>query len=174
MSDNKISVSNYLENVELLEIDYTPYDVKVDIVDVILSQVIIDDEMEKIDSALLKRISTQIFIESITNIDMSIKSDNGLDGYDELCLLNELDDLLNLIFDEYSRFENILELKVADFYRYKNSTSSTLLSLKNKLSKFVKEKSDEINNLIENIDTQALSNKLKVLIDENIKKYRGK
>lgn len=174
MSDNKISVSNYLENVELLEVDYTPYDVKVNIVDVILSQVIIDDEIEKIDSALLKRISTQIFIESITNIDMSIKSDNGLDGYDELCLFDELDTLIELVYDEYRRFENILELKVNDFYRYKNSTSSTLLSLKNKLSKFVKEKSDEINNLIENIDTQALSNKLKVLIDENIKKYRGK
>jgi hypothetical protein len=174
MNENKISVSEFLETPELLEVGYTPYDKKVDIVDVILSQVIVNDEVEKIDSALLKRIKTQIFIESITNIDMSIESDDGLNGYDELCLLDELDMLIELIYDEYSRFEEILELKLQDFYRYKTSTSATMLSLKNNFLKFAKEKYDEISNMIDNIDTHALSDKLKVFINDNIEKYRGK
>ena len=66
MNENKISVSKYLENKDLLKINYIPYDVKLNIVDVVLSQVIIDDEIQKIDSALLKRVSTEVFIESIT------------------------------------------------------------------------------------------------------------
>jgi hypothetical protein len=97
MNENKISVSEYLKDNGLLEINYIPYDVKLDIVDVVLSQVISDDVMPKVDGALLKRVSTEVFIETITNIDMSIKSEVDLGGYDELCLNNELDFLIELI-----------------------------------------------------------------------------
>lgn len=171
---NKISVSEYLNNKELLEVNYTPYDVKEKIVDVVLSQVITNDEMQKINSALLDRVSTQIFIEAITNIDMSVKSENGLDGYDELCMNNKLDELVYVIGVELSRFRDILDLKVEDFYRYSNSTSATLLSLKNLFVNFINKKSIEINELINDIDTHAISDKLKVLIEENLHKYRGK
>lgn len=174
MNENRISVAEYLENDELLEINYTPYDVKINIVDVILSQVVTEGDMRKIDSAFLHRISTQVFIESITNIDMSIKSEHDLNGYDLLCLNNELDALIDIISDEFERFEDILRLKVDDFYKYNTSTSATLLSLKNTVSKFINKKSDEINELIENLDTVSISDKLKNIINENLKKYKGK
>ena len=145
MSENKISVSEYLNNKELLEINYTPYDIKNNIVDAILSQVIVKDGLHKINSVLLNRVSIHIFIESITNIDMSIKSDKNLDGYDELCFNNELEELLEIINDEYSRFKYILKLKIDDLNRYSNSTSATLVSLKRSVVEFIKQKSDEIN-----------------------------
>lgn len=174
MSENKISVSEYLDNRELLEINYTPYDIKENIVDVILSQVIVKkDELQKINSVLLNRVSTHIFIESITNIDMSVKSENNLDGYDELCFNNELEELLEIIDDEYSRFEYILKLKIDDLNRYSNSTSATILSLKKSIVNFIKQKSDEVNQFITSIDTQAISNNLKVLINDNLKRYKG-
>jgi hypothetical protein len=173
MSENKISVSEYLNNKELLEINYTPYDIKNNIVDAILSQVTVKDGLHKINSVLLNRVSTHIFIESITNIDMSIKSDKNLDGYDELCFNNELEELLEIINDEYSRFKYILKLKIDDLNRYSNSTSATLVSLKKSVVEFIKQKSDEINQFITNIDTQAISDNLKVLINDNLKKYKG-
>jgi hypothetical protein len=173
MSENKISVREYLDNKELLEINYTPHDIKNNIVDVMLSQVVVRDGLQKINSVLLNRISTQIFIESITNIDMSVKSDKNLDGYDELCFNNELEELLEIISNEYSRFEYILKLKIDDLNRYNNSTSATILSLKKSVVDFVKKKSDEINQFINNIDTQTISNNLKVLINDNLKKYKG-
>lgn len=173
MSENKISVSEYLNNKELLEINYTPYDIKNNIVDAILSQVIVKDGLHKINSVLLNRVSIHIFIESITNIDMSIKSDKNLDGYDELCFNNELEELLEIINDEYSRFKYILKLKIDDLNRYSNSTSATLVSLKRSVVEFIKQKSDEINQFITNIDTQVISDNLKVLINDNLKKYKG-
>lgn len=174
MNENKISVAEYLKNNELLEINYTPYEVKLNIVNVMLSQVITKGELNKIDSALLKRISTQVFIESITNIDMSIKSEQNLSGYDLLCLYDELDTLIDIVSDEFKRFEDILKLKVDDFYKYNISTSATLLSLKNAFSKFIKVKGDEINELIQNLDTVSISDKLKNIINENLEKYKGK
>ena len=90
-----------------------------------------------------------------------------------LCLNNNLDHLIELLEDEYNRFIEILELKMEDFYRYNNSTSSTLFYIKSILSKFVKQKSEEINEFIANIDTKLISDKLKKIIDENIKKYKG-
>ena len=174
MNENKISVAEYLEDNELLEIKYTPYDVKSSIVDVILSQVTTKEEINKIDSALLYRISTQVFIEAITNIDMSIVSEENISGFDLLCLYDELDSLIDTIAEEFDRFEDILQLKVDDFHRYNTSTSATLLSLKKALSKFTKTKSDEMNELIQNLDTAAISNKLKNIINENLEKYKGK
>lgn len=174
MNENKISVSEYLKDNGLLEINYIPYDVKLDIVDVVLSQVISDDVMPKVDGALLKRVSTEVFIETITNIDMSIKSEVDLGGYDELCLNNELDYLIELIEDEFDRFNEVLDSKLNDFYRYNNSTGFVLMSLKNSLVKFINKKTNEVNELINTIDTKDISNRLKKLIEENMEKYRGK
>lgn len=174
MNENKISVSEYLKDNNKLEVNYIPYDVKLDIVDVVLSQVISNDGMPKVDSALLKRVSTEVFIETITNIDMSIKSEFDLGGYDELCLNNGLDFLIEFIEDEFDRFNEILDSKLNDFYRYNNSTGSVLMSLKNSLVKFINKKTNEVNELINTIDTKDISNRLKKLIEENMEKYRGK
>lgn len=174
MNENKkISVSEYLEDRDLLELNYTPYDIKVEIVDVIISQIIETKEQKTIDSAILHRVSDQVFIEESTNIDFSILSEEGLGGYDKLCLEDELDELLYNISSEYERFTEILEYKLADFYRYENSTSSTLLSLKNQIIGFFKKKSLEMQELINNIDSKEVAEKLKNIINENLERYKG-
>lgn len=174
MERTKISVEEYLENNELLKTYYTPFETKREIVDVIVSQVVEDKGMKKIDQTFLYRIATQVFIETITNIDMSIKSNSGLDGYDVLCLNDALNELIDMISTEFDRFDSILKLKLDDFYRYENSTSSILLSLKKNLSDFFKKKTDELNEMIANIDSKEISEKIKMTINENLKKYGGK
>jgi hypothetical protein len=166
----RISVIEYLQNPGELELNYTPYNIKAEIVDVILSQVITENEMKKIDSALLDRVSTQIFIESATNIDMSIESEEGLDGYDLLCLNDELDHVIFVIGTEFDRFKEILDLKVADFYRYENSTSATLLLLKRLMYTFMKKKVDEARQLVEGVDTKAVAERMKVFLNAQLER----
>ena len=172
MNENKISVIQYIENEDLLEINYTPYSVKKEIVNTIVSQVTDKGDMRTIDTALLNRVSCEIFIESITNIDMSIEDENKLSGYDLLCMNNKLDDLLFEVSDEYGRFVEILECVVSDFIRNNNSTSATLLFIMNKIVNFGKEKIEELNNYINNINVKDIADELKTLIDKNLKKFK--
>lgn len=172
MSENKISVSQYLENEDLLEINYVPYDVKREIVDTIIFQVTRYGEMKNIDTALLHRVSCEIFIESITNINMSIVNENNLGGYDVLCMNNALDELLYEIDEEYSRFLEILEYKLSDFHKQNTSTAAILLLLKNKLYSFGNEKLNDLRVLTENIDVKQIGDKLKEIINENLEKYK--
>lgn len=174
MSENKISATEYITNEELLEVSYVPYIAKKEIVDTILSQVIKSGDMNTIDTALLERVSCEIFIESITNINMSISSEDGLSGYDVLCMNNMLDSLISEIEEEYFRFHEILEYKVSDFIRNNNSTAATLLSIINRFVNWGKEKSKELTKQIENIDVKNVSESLKNLIEDNLNKYRDK
>jgi len=68
--------------------DYIPFDNKLQIVSHIVQGLI--DATKGINTALLKRISKEVFIESITNIDLNIIDENGLKGYDQLCYAKEL------------------------------------------------------------------------------------
>lgn len=174
MNENKISVIQYIENEDLLEISYTPYSVKKEIVNTIVSQVTNKGDMRTIDTALLNRVSCEIFIEAITNIDMSIEDENKLSGYDLLCMNNKLDDLLFEVSDEYGRFVEILECVVSDFIRNNNSTSATLLFIVKKLTSFGNEKLKEILEYIEDIDVKNVGDTIKKLIAENLDKYKGK
>ena len=112
---DKISVNEFLNNSDLLEITYTPFYTKLQIVTKILNSVI--NATGEINTSIIRRISTQVFIENITNIDMSIKDENDLDGYDKLCYLNKLSDLKKLIGLEYIEFENILNERLMDYIR---------------------------------------------------------
>lgn len=174
MSENKISVSQYLENEDLLEINYVPYDVKREIVETIISKTIFYKDMLLLDTALLNRISCEIFIESITNIDMNILDEHELYGYDTLCMNNALNNLLVEINDEYERFMEILEYKVNDFIRKNNSTGAIISSVINRIVNWSNYKIDELNNYIEGIDVKKVANELKILIDKNLEKYKDK
>lgn len=174
MSENKISVSQYLENEDLLEINYVPYDVKREIVETIISKTIFYKDMLLLDTALLNRISCEIFIESITNIDMNILDEHGLYGYDTLCMNNALNNLLVEINDEYERFMEILEYKVNDFIRKNNSTGAIISSVINRIVNWSNYKIDELNNYIEGINVKKVANELKILIDKNLEKYKDK
>ena len=82
--NDRISAQEYLDNNALLELVYIPYEQKVTICDAILSQVLNKDGFATVDSVLLKRVKTQIIIESISNLDLSIVNEDGLNGYDVL------------------------------------------------------------------------------------------
>lgn len=174
MTENKISVTQYMENGNLLEISYVPYDQKVEIVEAIIPSIVrYGIDVQRIDTALLQRVSCEIFIESITNIDMTLPDQHGLSGYDTLCLNNVLDDLLYEISAEYDRFMEILSYKIKDFEKQHNSTSAVILYLKNKLINFGKTKTDELFNRINNLDTQKLGNEIKSFIKQNLKDIKG-
>lgn len=171
---SKISVSQYLENEDLLEINYVPYDIKKEIVETIISKTIFYKDMLLLDTSLLKRISCEIFIESITNIDMGILDEHGLFGYDTLCMNNALNNLLVEIDEEYERFMEILEYKVADFIRKNNSTGAIISSVVNRIVNWGNYKINELNNYIEGIDVKKITNELKFLVDKNLEKFKDK
>lgn len=172
MTENKISVKQYIEDNTLLEISYVPYEVKAEIVEAIINKVArYGNNMKTINTALLHRVSCEIFIESITNIDMSVVSEEGLSGYDILCMNNILEDLLYEIDDEYARFWEILEFKISDFEKINNSTGAILFKLKDSFSLWLREKASEFNGIIENFDVKKLADNLKNMIQENLDKY---
>ncbi len=113
----KISLKNYLENKDLLELTYTPYEDKMKIIDLIMDGCIVEttDGLVKIDSVVLERVSTEMFLSSITNIDMEESLENGLTVYDELCRVGEINNLIDRCGLEYKLFSDILYLRKKDF-----------------------------------------------------------
>lgn len=174
MSENRISVKQYIENEDLLEVNYTPYTVKKEIVEAVLSEVIKEGDMRTIDTALLHRVSCEIFIEAITNINMSELSEDGIGGYDQLCMYDAMDELISNFETEYLRFYEILEYKILDFNKLNNSTGAILISLKNKIRKMGNEIMDTITSKIKSIDVKESTETLKKMIAENLEKYKEK
>ena len=116
---NRISVMDFINDNSLLEVTYTPFDQKLEIVTRILNATI--ETVGEINTSIVRKISTQVFINNITNIDLSVKDKNGLDGYDQLCYCNQLDVLKSLISSEYIEFETILTERISDYARVMNS-----------------------------------------------------
>lgn len=175
LNKEKISVREYLDNPELIEVYYTQYDLKVNICDVILDQVIKKDGCYYyIDSSLLDRIKTQVIIESVTNIDLSIEDEVGLNGYDLLCKEDRLDDLLNSIPEEFNRFNKILELKVKDFNNNNGSLRGFLhyskIEIINKYNEFVNSTTE----FIQNLDAKEISDNIVNFIESADKKRNKK
>lgn len=170
----KLRIEEYLENKSVLELFYTPYENKVEIVEVILSQVVKHNELVNVDTALLKRISFQVFMEHITNLDLSDTNSNGLNGYDYLCSKNEINDLLSLDFikNELDRFNEILDCKLNDIYREKTSVGYVLVYIKNIISSFMKNKQDELNDYISNLDTKKIMDTIRIDLLGNIERFK--
>lgn len=87
-TNNKISVTEYINNNDLLVVTYLPFDTKMNIVSHILNSII--SSVGGLNTSLLRRISTEVFINSITNIDMNIEDENGLRGFDTLLFTGKL------------------------------------------------------------------------------------
>lgn len=166
MSENKISVSEYLDNKELLEIKkYIPYVEKVNIVNSIMKQVCRNTSgLYSVDSVLLDRIKKQIFIEQLTNLDLSILSDN-LDGYDLLMVNNDMNNILLSITAEYKELDRILELRVNDFLRDKTSISGFLHYKTERVLDYINSNVPVLLEKIDKIDTKSIIDSLSKSLD---------
>lgn len=118
-TNKKISITEYLNDKSLLELNYIPFHQKKQFIDDIISEVI--NSSGKIDTTLIRRISTEIFISALTNIDMGLADENGLQGYDQLCYKNELNNLTNSLGYEYIELQKILNEQVSDYIRIESN-----------------------------------------------------
>ena len=160
---SKITVNEYIENENLLELTYSPYEDKINIVDLVIDSCIIptEDNLVRIDSVLLDRISKEIFLSSITNIDMEIISENNITPYDELCRTNKLEELIDKCGYEYTQFEKMLKLRKHDFDIANNSIYTIINYIFDELNKSEMFKSEEfINQLINQVKEIELKNKI--------------
>ena len=153
--DKKISVSNYLLNKDLLKvINYITFENKVVVVDSILKELCFNNNgLYTLDSVMLNRVKTQIYIEQYTNLDLNIENEEGLNGYDLLVRTNELDNLINTFRNEYNIIENILELRLSDYLRDKSSIKGFLHYKSERIINFI---IDKVNNLNENLDKKEI------------------
>ena len=133
---NKINVDEYLENKELLELKYIPFDVKYEIISTLITGFI--KIVGGINSALLKRIVIETIIENVTNIDLTSVSETGLKGYDQLCYKNELNNLIDLIGNEYKIFYSMYEDYVSDYIRSENNPSFAISNIYGEIKEGIK------------------------------------
>ena len=79
----KITMQEFYENAELLEATYIPFESKLTIALTIVESLI--DSHGSINTTILRRTATEMILDTITNIDMSLECDEiGLNGYDYL------------------------------------------------------------------------------------------
>lgn len=166
-NNKRISVKEYLDNKELLELrGYIPYHQKVNIVDSTLKQVCIAiNGTYNLDSVLLDRIKMQIFIEQCTNLDLGIMFED-LDGYDLLKKEHCFDDILQKIKDEIKEFENILQLRISDFIRDKASVKGILSYKIESMRDYFNLKIPEVLDRIDKIDVKSITQNLSLVLDK--------
>ena len=156
IKQDKISVENYIENNALLEIVYTPFDKKMEIVSHVLTGII--NSLGGLNTALLRRISTEVFIEAISNIDMSIVDENELSGYDQLCFKNELENLIIYLGSEYIEFEKILSERVSDYIRTETNPAVTINAIYKQVSDYFSNTLDYLSDRIQDVDIEEVAN----------------
>lgn len=163
--NDKISVADYLNNKDLLMVSYIPFDTKMQIVNHVVLGTI--NSIGGLNTTLLRRISTEMFIESITNIDMKITDENGLSGFDQLCFHNKLDELKLLIGREYLEFDKILSERVDDYIRTETNPSVTINAIYDQIKVYFGSALDYISELIKNADVEKLSDNIMKLMPNN-------
>lgn len=154
-----ISVREYLDDNTKLELVYIPYGRKIDLVNLILENVI-DRETKPatIDTALLKNVATQMFIQNATNINLSEDINDGENGYDVLCYNDALSGLLNSVITEFSVFQEILNDKVNDFYRYEYSSAKALYDIESDIANILSDSANYLEDKLKNLDVEQLVN----------------
>ena len=162
---NKISVTDYLKDNTLLELTYLPFESKLQIVSHIMTGMI--ESLGGLNTSLLRRISTETFIESITNIDMSVEDENNLKGFDQLCYKNELENLKEVLGNEYAELQKILDERVADYIRMETNPALIINSIYDVVSEKIGIAMDMISQRIQNIDVEKLSDMITPMV-ENI------
>lgn len=168
----KISVKEYLENEKLLKVvGYIPYVEKVNIVDSIVKQIyVVINGTYNLDSVLLDRVKSQIFIEQCTNLNLSIiDEEENLDGYDLLKKTDKYDIVIRYIENEVNELERILKLRIDDFIRDKASVKGILSYKTEKILDCVKTEIPSLIDYIEKIDIESIVNGLSLALDKFIK-----
>jgi len=160
---NKINVSDYIKNKDLLEIQYVPYESKMSIVSHIIDGVI--KSIGGLNSSLLRMISDEVIIESITNLDMNAQDENGLKGFDQLLYLNEYNTLIELLGNEYIEFKKILNEYVSDYIRTETNPAITINAIYNQVVDIVNKLVNMISEQIQNIDMDALGEQLMPIVN---------
>lgn len=151
----KISISEYLEDNSLLEVIYIPFDSKLQIVSHVLNGML--KAIGGLNTSLLRKISTEVFIESITNIDMNIEDENGLKGFDQLCFHNELNNLTTLLGSEYIQLTQILNERVADYVRTETNPAVTINAIYDQVMERLTAALDLASGYIQKIDVEQLT-----------------
>ena len=108
--NEKISVAEFIENMDLLQTYYTPFYKKVELINFIL-----DSINGSFDGISIYRICAQAFIENMTNLDLSVKNDENLDGFDQLCRKGLIESFTSL--PEYKMFERLFHMRMEDISR---------------------------------------------------------
>lgn len=165
MNENKISVMDYVNDNDLLEVSYIPYDEKMQIVSHVLNGVI--NSVGGLNSSILRRIATEVFIESISNIDLGVDDENGLKGFDQLCYLGEMDQLKNLLGNEYAEFQRILDERVQDYIRMETNPALTINAIYEQVSEYVKMAMDYISSQIQNVDVDQVAEMVSKFVPMN-------
>lgn len=164
----RISIKEYLENKELLELKYVPYEQRKEICNVIIEQCSnISNDYNTLNSVLLDRVKKEIFITSITNLDFSIVDEVGLDGYDQLCYDNNLNRLIDICGYLYEQFDEILELMIKDYYNNEASLRGYISNIKNSIVNWVLTLKRDTSDFIENLDAKVISDNIVKIINES-------
>ena len=164
-TNNKISVTEYINNNDLLVVTYLPFDTKMNIVSHILNSII--SSVGGLNTSLLRRISTEVFINSITNIDMNIEDENGLRGFDTLLFTGKLNQLKSALDREYSEFELILDERVNDYIRTETNPSVTINAIYDQIRAYLNTAMDYLSERIKDIDVSQIANELTQYISNN-------
>ena len=165
MEENKkISVEEYLNDNSLLEVTYLPFDTKLGIVSNILNSVI--ESVGGLNSSLLRRISTEVIIENITNIDMNIEDENKLKGFDQLCYNNQLENLKLAIGNEYVEFDRILNERISDYIRIETNPAITITGIYNQLKEYAGMLSEFVKGQIDNIDVDEIARRINTSLNK--------
>lgn len=165
--ENRISVKKYLENKEDLELIYVPHSKKVDVCKLIIEQCASHDKgYNSLDSVLLDRVKTEIFLEAITNLDLTDVDENGLEGYDQLCMYDELDELIEECGYLYYQFDYMLDMMVYDYNHNEASLKGWLNNLKTTIVEKVTLWRERTTEYIENLDAKEIADKITGMINE--------
>ena len=161
----KISVADYLGDRYLLELRYTPFDVKMGVVSEIMNNVI--STIGGLNTTFLRRIATETFITTITNIDMNVADENGLKGFDQLCFTGSLEELKSDMGAEYAEFERILNERVQDYIRMETNPSVTIQGIYNQVSSALNSVMDVLSEQIKGIDVEQLGKMISDAVEKN-------
>ena len=154
MDNNRISVKEYLENEELLEATYLPFEDKLRIVSNTIRELV--NTLGGLNTTMLRRVSTETFITAISNIDMSITDENGLSGYDQLCYHGVLDNLKYRLGNEYEEFERMMDERVDDYIRTETNPAVTINAIYAQVADLFNQAMDYLSKQIQNMDAEQV------------------
>lgn len=154
MEENKITVQEYLNNKDLLKVTYTSFEDKLGIVSSAIRSSV--KALGGLNTTMLRRVTTELFINTMTNLDLVSVDDNGLSGYDQLCYRNELQNLIDDLGFEYKEFQRILDERVADYIRTETNPAVTINAIYSQITEMFGNIFEVLSKQIQNVDVEQL------------------